>query len=114
VSAAEVVQDLAGWRAEARRLFGPDPAAWRFTCPSCGHEAACGDFASLGADPARAAQECIGRVHLEQGRAALGPPCDWAAFGLLGTLGRGVQIEDGHGEPTDVFAFAGQEPSTTD
>lgn len=106
------------WLAEAKRRFGDDPANWRFVCPACAHEATCGDFKALGTDPNRAAVECIGRVHNEvgspgvRGKNADGvQPCNWAAFGLLGTLNGGILIEceatDEHDARTvNAFAFA--------
>lgn len=102
----------AEWLAEAERRFGPQARNWRFACPACGHEATCADFKALGADPSRAAVECIGRVHNElgtpgkRGRHADGvQPCDWAAFGLLGTISGGVIVER-DGGTTNAFAFA--------
>jgi hypothetical protein len=130
-----VFADVEAWRAEAVRRFGDDPLQWRFVCPSCGHVASCADFKELGVDPGRAPHECIGRALREIGRAdetytgpesvivghddegeaiyeSRGParkdsgkPCDWAAFGLFGTLGRGSVVARPEGE-TWVFDFA--------
>lgn len=107
---------LQEWQAEAIDRFGADPNTWRFVCPACGHTASCADFAALGADPARAAHECIGRVLREQGRADethtadrrrdSGKPCDWAAFGLLGTLNGGVRVTRPDGRQALAFDFA--------
>lgn len=108
----------AEWLAEAERRFGKNPLKWRFACPACAHTATCDDFKALGVAPDRAAVECIGRVHNElgtpgkRGKNADGiQPCNWAAFGLLGTLNGGVIIEvpatDEHDASTvNAFAFA--------
>lgn len=128
------------WKAEAVKRFGASIAAWRFRCPACGHEATCGDFKELGADPNRATIECIGRVLNELGRhgevyteppprepigydedadtyvydeeeedrptrRGSGKPCDWAAFGLLGTLNEGTVVRR-DGQDTWIFDFA--------
>lgn len=98
---------VADWRVEARRRFGSDPLSWRFECPRCSHQASCSDFHALGVDPSRAAQECIGRVHQEQGPLpGKSGPCTWASDGLLGTLGRGVLLTHEDGRTTEAFAFA--------
>lgn len=73
----------------------PERAA--FLCPRCGHVATLGDFRALGAEPGRAAQECIGRV---QGSTV---GCDWAAFGLLGTLAGGVLVVTEEGVEVPCF-----------
>jgi hypothetical protein len=92
-----VTQTLAEWQAEAKRRFG-DAANWRFVCPACGNEQTPLDFKELGVDPQLAYQECIGR-HVD----AL--DCDWTAYGLLGTTGKGrlVQLTD---RQVEVFDFA--------
>lgn len=38
-------------------------------------------------------------------------PCDWAAFGLLGSLWDGVLIEHQDGSTTEAFNFAGDPPA---
>ena len=106
------VMKHADWLAEATKRFGERGRDWRFVCPACGHEASCADFQALGVEPSRAAQECIGRVHNEQGapgvRGKFGDaqPCNWAAFGLFGTLNGGVRVEFDDGKVVAAFAFA--------
>lgn len=80
---------------------------WRMLCPACGNIASPDDFKKLGADPQRAAQECIGRamtprVHLEPGKT----PCDWAAFGLFKTLGKGMHVKFDDDTTVETFEFA--------
>lgn len=86
----------AEWLAEARRRFGERVGQWAFLCPRCGERQTVDDFAA--AKSGEASQECIGR-HLE------GRGCDWAAFGLLGTLGKGRLVEVSSGV-VEVFEFA--------
>lgn len=91
----------ADWLTEARRRFGDDALQWRFVCPRCGANSSSGDFEAAGAEPSRAAQECIGRVTPDRG-------CDWAAFGLLDICTVHVQFD---GRTVPVFAFAEGEPA---
>lgn len=60
---------------EAQQLFGDDPLTFAFRCPNCGDVATVGEFAEAGA-PARAGQECIGRLLSARG-------CNWVAYGLF-------------------------------
>ena len=99
-------QTLKEWRAEAAQRFGKDPSKWAFVCPACGHVATVGDFLELGADASLAYQECIGRVS-----SPVRPPddpdqgCNWAAYGLFGTLGKGRIVAAGE-KDVEVFDFA--------
>jgi hypothetical protein len=77
------------WRQLGIKLFGVEEDEWRFVCPGCGHVQAIKDFrpyATQGATPDSARQECIGRY--TGGRSWLfdgGPgPCDYAGYGLFG------------------------------
>jgi hypothetical protein len=75
----------AEWRAEAARLFGPDPGGWRFVCPSCGHVASVRSWEDLGATPGEIGFSCVGR-HMPSARDAFtgGPgPCNYAGGGLF-------------------------------
>lgn len=101
------------WRARGLELGGGTFLDCPFVCPLCGNIATPRDFQAAGAEPARAAQECIGRVvgaagGLSRGNQATNKPCDWAAFGLLGTLNGGATVVHPDGTTTDVFAFADQ------
>lgn len=120
----EVVERISheDWLAEAVRRFGPNPLNWRFVCPFCGRETSCQEFVDVGVainDAHRAATECIGRVvgargGMKEGRetnpdGTPAQPCDWAAFGLFGNLGKGpivVRVIDGAEQETQAFAFA--------
>ena len=96
---------LEQWKAEAKRRFGDHPRTWAFLCPQCGHVATCEDWKSRGARPEDAPRKCI---ELES-TGKLGnddQPCDWAAFGLLKTLGKGVEIEMPDGKVVEAFDFA--------
>lgn len=99
------VQDHAAWLAEAARRFG-GVAHWRFVCPRCDHVASIGDFADLGAEGHRAPIECLGRVYLERDKPVPAGMCDWAAFGLLGTLGKGRVLRMPDGAEREAFDFA--------
>lgn len=87
------------WRKEAARKFGEDPSNWKFVCPHCGHVQSVNDF---GEDKDLACQECIGRR-----TPAIG--CNWAAYGFLKTLGKGIEIETPDGSIIEVFDFALEE-----
>lgn len=100
-----VQQTLEEWRAEAVRRFGQDATEWVFVCPRCGYRQSPGDFSAVDADPQRAYVECIGRVGLQI--VGSKQPCDWAAFGFLGTMGKGRLVQaPGEEHPTEVFDFA--------
>lgn len=90
-------------------------AGWRFVCPRCGNVASCKDFSDIGGDPTHAAMECIGRaqhpsptdpwwdtVKTEEGVT----PCDWVAFGLFGTLGKGLFVRTPDDTVVECFAIA--------
>ena len=99
------------WQAEGNRRFGDDIANWRFICPACGRVNRGQEFKEAGASPDDMYKTCIGR-HNGKGVDGMNkhktPPehgCNWAAFGLFGTLGKGdTVIKDGNN--IDVFAFA--------
>lgn len=107
------------WLDEAVKRFGRNPRNWRFRCPLCRNEASVQDFEDVKRDTGeRAPVECIGRVWNEVGRGPVGgldaprgiQPCNWAAFGLFGTLDGGVQIEREDGKVTNAFEFADPAP----
>lgn len=76
-----------------------EAAGFRFRCPKCGHVASSDNFGRLGRDRGLAAEECIGRYVDREG-------CDWAAYGLLGTLGDGVLVEFPDGRIVEAFTPA--------
>lgn len=104
-----IKQPLEDWQEEAKSRFGADPAKWAFKCPICGKVATIGDFLALGKDANLAAQECIGRANgtmkpFDGSDNSRG--CDWAAYGLFGTIGRGRLIAFSDGHTCEVFEFA--------
>lgn len=101
------------WQAEGKRRFGDDYKNWKFVCPACGRINTGSEFNEVGAKPNDMYSTCIGRhngkgLKMDELKKDEIPEygCDWAAFGLLGTLGRGDTILREDGKKTDVFAFA--------
>lgn len=102
------------WEAKGHALFGDSRRNFSFRCPNCGHAATPQDFVDAGADPNRAPMECIGRVIGAKGGYSTlngkpnprAQPCDWAAFGLLGTLNSGVLVVAPDGREKWIFSFA--------
>lgn len=83
--------------------FGEKTSQWKFVCPRCGNIQTPKDFLDVGLDKDRAAQlsyqDCIGRHTKEKG-------CDWAAYGLFGTLEKGRIVITPEGKEVQVFDFA--------
>jgi hypothetical protein len=114
------------WLADAVRRFGKDPLDWRFECPFCGNVTSGRDWVNAGCpivDAHRVSIECIGRLRGVEARGGMkegrevnpdgtpAQPCDWAAFGLFGNLGKGPVIirrdeETGEERETQAFPFA--------
>lgn len=97
-------QPLNEWREEAAQRFGEKGRNWKFVCPKCGNVQSGQDFIDkAGMTPAKSSnfvyQNCIGR-HVK------GIGCDWAAYGLFGTLGKGRMVVMEDGEEVEVFDFA--------
>jgi hypothetical protein len=105
-----VKQSHEEWKAEAIQRFGENPDNWAFVCPACGHVATISNFKFLGEAADSAAQQCIGRVNSRGMKPADAKSneygCDWAAFGLFGTLGKGRTVEFPDGTTIEVFDFA--------
>jgi hypothetical protein len=101
-------QPVNEWLSEAETLFGENKLDWKFECPACGHVASIGDFKEVGADPNDAYQKCIGRVNGKgtTNQKDLGDGCNWAAFGLFGTAGKGRTVISENGKEVEVFDFA--------
>ena len=103
---------VADWLEEGKRRFGPDVKKWCFVCPMCGKVYSVEEFMEAGGDgPNSAYQECIGRHR------HAGPPgeegenpdgCNWAAYGLFGTAGKGRLIVSDGGTIVEAFRFAGE------
>jgi hypothetical protein len=106
---AMITQTLDEWMAEGKARFGEDLTNWKFKCPACGHVASGQDFKDVGADTNDMYSVCIGRKN-GKGVDAMkskdkGNGCNWAAFGLFRTLGKG-RIVLNEGKEVDVFDFA--------
>jgi len=93
------------WIEEAKRLYGPKSANWRFKCVRCGHVQTAKDFVDAGLTKDQAVSRvyfsCIGRVKNGVG-------CDWTLGGLFQLHTDEVVAEDG--EIIPVFEFADTEP----
>lgn len=87
------------WLDELENRFGEDKMKWAFKCPACGKVSALKEFRDAGStDPNDAFQNCIGRFTKDG--------CNWAAYGLLGTMGKGDVVVMENGREVDVFAMA--------
>ena len=97
---------LKEWTEEAKKKFGDDISNWKFVCPACGHINVGAEFRELGIEPNSLYSECIGR-YKGKGSAVKGDNsgCNWAAYGLLGTLGKGNKVLIEEGKEVEVFAF---------
>lgn len=101
------------WLNEGKRRYGPDPLDWKFMCPICGRVYTAREHQEAGSSgPNSAYQECIGR-YLGAGSYSKGKGntngCNWCAYGLFGTAGKGRLIEDQDGSVVEVFCFADEE-----
>lgn len=92
-------QTLDEWQAEMQTLFPEGAKTVCFVCPQCGLVTSIGDFIAADADPECAPKYCIGNFKPDVG-------CDWKAFGLLGTFGKGRRINLPSGKQIEVFEFA--------
>jgi hypothetical protein len=102
-----VKQPLAEWQAEMKSRF-PSSDAAAFICPACGHVATVKDHKDAGGDENDAPQACIGRTNGKgtKNQKDEGYGCNWAAFGLLKTIGKGRIIVMPEGKEVHVFDFA--------
>lgn len=113
--AAQLIMTLKEWRAEATRTFGEDEGNWSFRCPICGHIQSAYSIIVAGyGDPNRAYKQCYGQgTRDDKGLAEKqGKPkgakadCDWKAYGLFGTIGKGIKVTFPEGDTAETFAFA--------
>lgn len=93
--------------AEATALYGADPIAWAFQCPTCGDIATPADFKAADSDPNLIGQECIGR---SLGALAKPKPtntrgCDWVAYGLFRGPWEVVVPADGDEPERSIWSF---------
>lgn len=99
------------WRAEAIHRFG-SVDLWAFVCPNCDNVATVSEhqkFAGVVFGKVYAPEQCLGRTMRLAGVPTLeasATPCDWAAFGLLGTNGTGMIVQFPDGTHREAFAFA--------
>lgn len=105
------IQTLEEWNKEGVERFGANYEDWKFKCPACGHVASGKEFKALGAKPNDMFQNCIGRINGEGSGSAkdYGKGCNWAAYGLFGTLGNGRIVVKPDGEKIEVFDYAKEE-----
>lgn len=107
---------LQEWQEEGKRRFGVDVKNWKFICPACGRTNTGHDFSKAGATPDDLYTTCIGR-HNGKGVDGMGVMkskrkpspehgCNWAAFGLFGTLNSGDIVINKDGAEIAVFSFA--------
>jgi hypothetical protein len=107
------------WHREARSLFGDDPNAWKFICPSCGFVQTRRDFLAYGVPERdvdrRLAFSCIGRTILDACPTAdvvdfmdphRGFGCNYAGGGLFRINPVEVVYDPKQAEVHTVFEFA--------
>lgn len=100
-----IKQTLEEWRNEAVQRYGPTGRDWKFVCPRCGNIQSGQDFVDVGLTEEAGRlvyQDCIGRHVKDKG-------CNWAAYGLFGTAGKGRIVIDEEGKEHEVFDFASQD-----
>jgi len=100
-------QTVADWQSEMRSKYASsDDVA--FVCPACGHIATAKEHVDAGGTLNNAPQQCIGRTTGKgtKNQKDLGDGCNWAAFGLFGTLGKGRAIVFPDDSRCEVFDFA--------
>lgn len=104
---------LEEWREKGKELFGEKVREWKFKCPACGKVTSVKEFVEAGLSEEKACnaayQECIGRYTGAGGPKEGQQPCNWAAYGLFGTLWKGVMITAGDGKEIEAFDFAEDE-----
>lgn len=95
------------WLAELEKRFGDNSLNWAFVCPACGKVSTLQEFKDAGAEPSDSYQTCIGR-HTGKGAPTKDSidGCNWCAFGLFGTAGRGDVVIADDGSEIDVFKMA--------
>ena len=103
-------QTLEEWQAEMKTRFESKNAV-AFVCPACGKVATIKEHMEAGGKPDDAPQQCIGRTTGlgTKNSKDEGNGCNWAAFGLFGTLGKGREVVFPDGKVVEVFDFVVQE-----
>lgn len=95
------------WLAELEKRFGDNNLNWAFVCPACGKVSTFREFKDAGAKLNDAYQTCIGR-HTGKGSPTKDSKegCNWCAYGLFGTLGKGDVVVTEAGKEIQVFSMA--------
>lgn len=98
---------LKEWKEELRKRFGDKFEDYKFICPACGKVSSGKEFKLAGAEPDDIYCNCIGRF---TGKGAANKNskdgCDWAAYGLFGTLGKGDVVVTEEDKEVQVFKIA--------
>ena len=98
---------LTEWLAEQTRRFGDDRLDVAFICPACGKRSTVREFKEAGASPDDSYCNCIGRFTGKGSpEESDGTGCNWAAYGLFGTLGKGDTVTTEDGKTVGVFRLA--------
>ncbi len=108
-----VEQTLEQWQAEMKSRFTSSEEC-AFKCPACGRVSTVKDFIDAGGQFDDAPQACIGRINGKgtKNQRDEGFGCNWAAFGLFGTMGKGRKVTFPDGTSCEVFDFAPTEATT--
>ena len=95
------------WMDELKSRFGENIMDWAFKCPACGKVYTGKEFKDAGAAPDDMYQTCIGR-HTGKGSPTKDSKdgCNWASYGLFGTLGKGNIVITENGNRIEVFPMA--------
>lgn len=102
---------LEEWLAEGEKRFGNDIKNWKFVCPACRRVNIASEFLEYTDDINVVYQNCIGRFNgkgisgFSASKKHTKDGCDWAAYGLFGTLDRGLIVIN-EGKEVQVFDFA--------
>lgn len=96
------------WMEEGKKRFGKNFENWKFICPACGHIQSVKDFLDLELDPNDAFRDCIGRHNGNMKPAGENNQfgCNWCAYGLFGTLCKGVTVITENNDEIEIFDFA--------
>jgi|BioPla2DNA2_1021312.scaffolds.fasta_scaffold86578_2 hypothetical protein len=95
------------WMDELKSRFGENIMDWAFKCPACGKVSTIREFIDAGAEIHDSFQNCIGRF-TGKGSPQKGDSsgCDWAAYGLFGTMDKGDIVITRYGNRMEVFPMA--------
>ena len=99
------------WLDELKSRFGENIMDWAFKCPACGKVSTIREFINAGAEIHDSYQNCIGRFNGKgrpylDGKGSYKDGCDWAAYGLFGTMNKGNIVISENGNRIEVFPMA--------